>query len=937
MHQPTYTKDLDRLAASSYIIVKGARVNNLQNLSVAIPRNQLVVITGLSGSGKSSLAFDTLFAEGQRMYVESLSTYARQFLGRMEKPAVDYIRGVSPAIAIEQKAHTRNPRSTVGTTTEIYDYLKLLYARIGVTYSPISGQPVKKDSVADVVDYIYSYAQGTKVMILYPLQLSQSDSLLETLKITLGKGFTRVMQGGQVRFIEDVMQGQDSLDPQQAVDVLIDRLVVDKLAQEERYRLADSIQTAFFEGHGTCLVEIVGRGRETFSDRFERDGMVFELPSVNFFSFNNPYGACKTCNGFGKVSGVDPDKVIPNRAFSIAEGAILPWQSEAMQHWLEPLLAHSHAWYFPIHRPYKDLTPAQKQLVWTGREDFKGIHAFFDHLAAQSHKIQYRVFLSRYRGKTICRDCQGTRIRKDAAYVKVGGHSITTLLLRPVEELTEFFDQLVLRSHEQRLAERLLVEIRSRLHYVAQVGLGYLPLNRLTSTLSGGEYQRIKLATALGSTLIGTTYILDEPTIGLHPRDTHRLVDILVSLKKLGNTVIVVEHEEAVMRAADQLIDIGPEAGSGGGQLVFQGDWEALKQANEGYTARYLNGLATIPLPAQRRRASNTLIIQGAREHNLKNIDVQIPLRLLTVVTGVSGSGKSTLVSKIIYPALGNQLGLLIEDTGKYDGLVGDFEQLEHIAFVDQNPIGKSSRSNPITYVKAYDAIRQLLAAQPLAQQRGYKPSQFSFNTEGGRCEACQGEGETRIAMQFMADISLTCEQCRGKRFKEETLEITYRGQHIADILAMTVDEALAFFQGQPGILSRLRPLQEVGLGYMRLGQSANSLSGGEAQRVKLASYLGKGEEHQQTLFIFDEPTTGLHIHDIGKLLQSINALVDAGNSALVIEHNMELIKCADWIIDLGPGGGAKGGEVVFSGTPEQMVHLKNNYTAQYLRQKLVG
>ena len=937
MHQPTYAKDLDRLAASSYIIVKGARVNNLQNLSVAIPRNQLVVITGLSGSGKSSLAFDTLFAEGKRMYVESLSTYARQFLGRMEKPAVDYIRGVAPAIAIEQKTHTRNPRSTVGTATEIYDYLKLLYARIGVTYSPISGQPVKRDSVSDVVDHVYSYGQGTKVMILYPLQLSQDDSLLERLKITLGKGFTRVIQGGQVWFIEDVIQGQGSLDPQQAVDVLVDRLVVDRLVQEERHRLADSIQTAFFEGHGTCLVEIVGRGREMFSDRFERDGMVFEVPSMNFFSFNNPYGACKMCNGFGKVLGIDPDKVIPNTALAIDSGAILPWRGEAMRPWLAPLLAHSHAWDFPIQRPYNDLTTAQKQLVWSGREDFKGIHAFFDHLAAQAHKIQYRVLLARYRGKTICPDCQGTRIRKDAGYVKVGGQSITTLLLKPIEELTEFFDQLVLRSHEQRLAERLLVEIRSRLHYVAQVGLGYLALNRLTSTLSGGEYQRIKLATALGSTLVGTMYILDEPTIGLHPRDTHRLVDILVSLKKLGNTVIVVEHEEAVMRSADQLIDIGPEAGSGGGKLVFQGDWEALKQASQGYTARYLRGLAKIPMPAQRRTARDTIIIQGAREHNLKNIDVQIPLGLLTVVTGVSGSGKSTLVSKIIYPALGSRLGLAVGTIGKYDGLAGDFDQITYVAFIDQNPIGKSSRSNPITYVKAYDAIRQLLADQPLARQRGYKPSQFSFNTTGGRCEACQGEGETRISMQFMADIALTCEQCRGKRFKEETLEITYRGQHVADILAMTVDEALDFFQAQPTILSKLRPLQAVGLGYMRLGQSANSLSGGEAQRVKLASYLGKGEEHQHTLFIFDEPTTGLHIHDIGKLLRSINALIDAGNSALVIEHNMELIKCADWIIDLGPGGGEKGGEVVFSGTPEQMVQVQDNYTAQYLRQKLVG
>ncbi|MEM7383199.1 MAG: excinuclease ABC subunit UvrA, partial [Bacteroidota bacterium] len=937
IHQSVYTQELDSLSASSYIIVKGARVNNLQNLSVAIPRNQLVVITGLSGSGKSSLAFDTLFAEGQRMYVESLSTYARQFLGRMEKPAVDYIRGVSPAIAIEQKAHTSNPRSTVGTATEIYDYLKLLYARIGVTYSPVSGQPVKRDSVTDVVDYVYSYGEGTKVMILYSLELGEGEGLLERLKVTLGKGFTRVMQGGQVWFIEDVIQGQGSIDLQQPVEVLIDRLAVDRMVQEQRHRLADSIQTAFFEGHGTCLVEIVGKGRETFSDRFERDGMVFELPSVDFFNFNGPYGACKTCDGFGKVLGIDPDKVIPDTALAIDEGAILPWRSGAMRPWLAPLLAHGDAWDFPIHRPYQDLTPAQKQLVWTGREDFSGLHAFFDRLAAQAHKVQYRVLLSRYRGKTTCPDCGGARIRKDATYVRVGGQSIATLLLKPIEELAEFFDRLVLRSHEQRLAERLLTEIRSRLHYVVQVGLGYLALNRLTATLSGGEYQRIKLATALGSTLVGTMYILDEPTIGLHPRDTHRLVDILVSLKKRGNTVIVVEHDEAMMRAADQLIDIGPEAGSGGGKLVFQGDWAALQRASQGYTAHYFRGLAKIPLPAQRREVRDTLTIRGAREHNLKNIDVQIPLGLLTAVTGVSGSGKSTLVSKIIYPALANQLGITAETPGKYDGLAGDFKQVQHLVFVDQNPIGRSSRSNPITYVKAYDGIRQLLAAQPLAIQRGYQPSHFSFNIVGGRCEACEGEGETRIAMQFMADISLTCEQCGGKRFKEETLEITYRGRHVADILAMTVDEALGFFEEQPAILGKLRPLQAVGLGYMRLGQSSNSLSGGEAQRVKLAAYLGKGGEHKHTLFIFDEPTTGLHIHDIGKLLRSINALVDAGNSALVIEHNVELIKCADWIIDLGPGGGERGGEVVFSGTPEQMVQLQDNYTAEYLKEKLGG
>lgn len=935
MHKPFYTTDLDSLDPREYIIVKGARVNNLKNLSVAIPRNQLVVITGLSGSGKSSLAFDTLFAEGQRMYVESLSAYARQFLGRMEKPAVDYIRGVAPAITIEQKAHTKNPRSTVGTTTEIYDYLKLLYARIGITYSPISGQQVTKDSVSDVVDYVYSHAQDTKVMILYSLKLPKDRSLMETLKIELGKGFTRVIQNDQVLFIEDIIKEQGKVAAQQEFYVLVDRFVVDKQDQDNQFRLADSIQTAFFEGGGTCFVEVVSKGRKMFSDRFELDGMTFEVPSVNLFSFNNPYGACKTCDGFGRVLGIDQDKVIPNKSLSVYEGGILPWRSEAMRPWLDPLLEHSHDWDFPIHRPYKDLTAAQQQLLWTGNGIFKGLNDFFDHLAARAHKIQYRVLLSRYRGKTVCPDCQGTRIRKDAAYVKVGRQSITELLLMPVEQLTKFFEQLALSSHEQQIAERLLVEIRSRLDYMEQVGLGYLTLNRLTATLSGGEYQRIKLATALGSTLVGTMYMLDEPTIGLHPRDTRKLTDILVSLKQLGNTVIVVEHEEEVMRVADQLIDIGPEAGSGGGQLVFQGDWNALQQFNQSHTARYLNGLAKIPLPAQRRVARDTLIVKGARENNLQNIDVKIPLGVLTVVTGVSGSGKSTLVKKIIYPAISKLLGLSADATGKFDGLAGDYRQIKHVEFVDQNPIGKSSRSNPITYVKAYDAIRQLFAEQPLAQQRGYKPGHFSFNAEGGRCEACQGEGKIKIEMQFMADIFLTCESCQGKRFKEETLEVKYKGKDMAAVLAMTVDDALKFFLKEPAIRNKLAPLQEVGLGYITLGQSSNSLSGGEAQRVKLAAYLRKGQNYQHTLFIFDEPTTGLHIHDISKLLSSINALIDAGNSVLIIEHNMEIIKCADWIIDLGPEGGEKGGKVVLSGTPEQMIQLKDNHTARFLSKKL--
>ena len=930
-----HSTDLDQLDARAYIIVKGARVNNLKNLSVAIPRNKLVVITGLSGSGKSSLAFDTLFAEGQRMYVESLSAYARQFLGRMEKPAVDYIRGVAPAIAIEQKNHTKHPRSTVGTSTEIYDYLKLLYARVGVTHSPVSGQQVTKDSVSDVVDYIQQHQEGAKVMILSPLNIPQNRNLVDTLKIELGKGFTRIIQGETLLFIEECIEDPDKLRAKEVPYLLIDRIVVNQNDENNQFRIADSVQTAFFEGEGRCLIEVVGEVRKTFSNRFERDGITFEVPSVNFFSFNNPYGACRTCEGFGKILGIDEDKVIPNKRLAIYEDAIVPWQSSAMQKWLDPLIKQSKKFDFPIHRPYSDLSADHKKLLWTGNKFFKGLNTFFEYLAKHAHKIQYRVLLSRYRGKTDCPDCLGTRIRPDAAYVKVGGRSITELLLMSIEQLVHFFSQLTLDTHQQPIAARLLVEIKDRLNYLDQVGLGYLTPNRQVATLSGGEHQRIKLATALGSTLVGTMYILDEPTIGLHPRDTRKLTDILLALKQLGNTVIVVEHEEMVMRAADQLIDIGPEAGSGGGQLVFQGDWTALKNFSQGHTARYLNGLDTIPVPTRRRAWHDALLIHGAQENNLKQIDVAIPLGVLTMITGVSGSGKSTLVKKIIYPAISKLLGLNAEKTGKFDGLAGNFKKLDHIDFVDQHPIGKSSRSNPSTYIKAYDAIRQLFAAQPLSQQRGYKPGQFSFNLAEGRCEACQGEGEIQIEMQFMANICLTCENCQGKRFKEETLEVKYQGKDVADILDMTVDDSLVFFANQPSIVNRLSPLQDIGMGYVRLGQSSNSLSGGEAQRIKLAAYLGKGQQHKHTLFIFDEPTTGLHMHDIHKLLKAINALIEQGNSVLVIEHNMEMIKCADWIIDLGPEGGERGGEVVFQGTPEAMIQLAHNHTAQYLKEKL--
>jgi excinuclease ABC subunit A len=932
---PSHDTDLDQLDPRAYIIIKGARVNNLKNLSVAIPRNKLVVITGLSGSGKSSLAFDTLFAEGQRMYVESLSAYARQFLGRMEKPAVDYIRGVAPAIAIEQKNHNKHPRSTVGTSTEIYDYLKLLYARVGTTYSPVSGQKVTKDSVSDVVDYIQRHPEGTKVMILSSLKIPKDRSLVDTLKIELGKGFTRIIQGETLLFIEECIEEPTKIRPQEALFLLIDRMAVNKNDENSQFRMADSVQTAFFEGEGVCWIEVLGEERRTFSNRFERDGITFEVPSVNFFSFGNPYGACKTCEGFGKILGIDEDKVIPNKRLAIYEGAILPWQSSTMQKWLDPLIKQSKKFGFPIHKPYNELSAEHKKLLWTGNAFFKGLDAFFEYLAGHNHKIQYRVLLSRYRGKTDCPDCQGTRIRSDATYVKVGGRSITELLLMSVEQLVHFFSQLTLDAHQQPIAERLLTEIESRLNYLEQVGLGYLTLNRRVATLSGGEHQRIKLATALGSTLVGTMYILDEPTVGLHPRDTRRLTDILLALKQLGNTVIVVEHEEMVMRAADQLIDIGPEAGSGGGQLVFQGDWNALKNFSHGHTARYLNKIGTIPVPIQRRAWHHSLLIQGAQENNLKHINVEIPLGILAMITGVSGSGKSTLIKKIVYPAISKLLGLNAEKTGKFDGLSGDFQKLDHVDFVDQHPIGKSSRSNPSTYVKAYDAIRQLFAAQPLSQQRSYKPGQFSFNLAEGRCEECQGEGEIEIEMQFMANICLTCESCHGRRFKEETLEVKYHGKNIADILDMTVDDSLIFFADQPSIVNRLSPLQQVGMGYIRLGQSSNSLSGGEAQRVKLAAYLGRGQQQQHTLFIFDEPTTGLHVHDIHKLLKAINALIEQGNSVLVIEHNTEMIKCADWVIDLGPEGGERGGEVIFTGTPEAMVQLEHNHTAQYLKEKL--
>ncbi len=961
MKNDSVTNDshLDQLDPKEYIIIKRARVNNLKNLSVAIPRNKLVVITGLSGSGKSSLAFDTLFAEGQRMYVESLSSYARQFLGRMEKPDVDYIRGVSPAIAIEQKVNTRNPRSTVGTTTEIYDYLKLLFARIGKTYSPVSGQEVKRDSVTDVVNAINKLPTGTRIMIACPLALKKGNlpagrqgKVQDELNLLLSKGFARVLVNGEVGFIEEILGSKKKFTTSDKIEVLIDRASVNAEDEDTVFRISDSVQTAFFEGQDECLVHAEGHnlpagqaGTMHFSDRFALDDITFTEPSVNFFSFNNPFGACRTCEGFGKILGIDENLVIPDKSLSVYEGAIAPWRTEVMSEWGKPLLKNGIKFDFPIHRPYHELTQQEREILWNGNSYFEGIHAFFKYLESKMHKIQYRVLLSRYRGRTTCPDCRGTKLRKDAQYVKIANTSITDLVLMPIEDTLMFFSTIKLPDYERKVSERILTETRSRLEYMVKVGLGYLTLNRVTSSLSGGEFQRIKLATSLGSALVGSMYIMDEPSIGLHPKDTARMIEVLKSLRDLGNTVIVVEHEEEIMRAADQIIDIGPDAGAHGGELIFQGSLKHLNTRLNGtvgqgktksHTVDYLNGVETIVVPKTRRKWTDSITIHGARENNLKNLQVQFPLGTLTVVTGVSGSGKSTLIKKILYPAVGRMNGSVGETPGKYDKMEGDVSRITQVEFVDQNPIGKSSRSNPISYVKAYDVIRQLYADQPLAQQRGYKPSNFSFNVEGGRCETCEGEGEIKVEMQFMADIFLLCESCHGKRFKQETLEIEYNGKSISEVLDMTIEDALEFFKDKKGVYDKILPLYEVGLGYVKLGQSSNSLSGGEAQRVKLASFLGKNSNEGHIMFIFDEPTTGLHFHDISKLLKAINALVDQGHSVIVIEHNLEIIKCADWIIDLGPEGGEKkGGQLLFAGTPENMVKKGKGYTADFLRGKL--
>lgn len=938
------TEFSENLDPKEFILIKGARVNNLKNISVAIPRNKLVVITGLSGSGKSSLAFNTLFAEGQRMYVESLSSYARQFLGRMEKPEVDYIKGVSPAIAIEQKVNTRNPRSTVGTTTEIYDYFKLLYARIGVTYSPVSGAEVKRDTVESIVEELMALDEGTRLMILAPFYPQEGRSYEDELKILLQKGYTRVRVEGEVVEIEGLLESKLPKKVPSQLEVLIDRLAI-MHDEETQFRLGDSVQTACFEGQGYCSITIPEGPTKSYSEKFEADGISFEEPTVNLFTFNNPYGACRTCDGFGRVLGIDRDLVVPDKSLSIHEGAIAPWRGETLGgEWLSPLVRNGIKFNFPIHRPWQDLTQEEQDLVWKGNKYFKGLDSFFQFLEENTYKIQYRVMLSRFRGRTTCPDCKGTRLRKDASYVKINGKSLQDLVLVPVADLHQHIKQLTLNQQQQQVSKQLLREIENRLSYLNDVGLGYLTLNRLTSTLSGGEFQRIKLATSLGSALVGSMYILDEPSIGLHPRDSTRLVKVLKHLRDLGNTVIVVEHEEEIMKAADQIIDIGPDAGRLGGQLVFhlgvtQNAKEALaiRDLPDSHTMRFLTGKDQVPVPKMRRPWVEAIQISGARENNLKNVSVQIPLGILTVVTGVSGSGKSTLIKKVLHPSLAKFLGLPADETGKVDQVSGSVRSVKHIEFVDQNPIGKSSRSNPITYIKAYDAIRALYAEQAISKTRGYHSGFFSFNVDGGRCEVCQGEGEVKIEMQFMADIFLKCESCHGKRFKSDVLEVKYKDKDIAEVLDMTVAEALEFFQEKPRIAERVQPLFDVGLGYIKLGQSSNTLSGGEAQRVKLASYLGKSPDRKSNaMFIFDEPTTGLHFHDIAKLLKAIQALIEQQNTVIIIEHNMEVIKSADWIIDMGPEGGEGGGQVSFTGTPEAMIALKDtNYTARYLAEKL--
>ncbi|SNQ44481.1 excinuclease ABC subunit UvrA [Cellulophaga lytica] len=913
------------------IIIKGAKLHNLKNIDVVIPRNKLVVITGLSGSGKSSLAFDTLYAEGQRRYVESLSSYARQFLGKLDKPKVDYIKGIAPAIAIEQKVNSTNPRSTVGTTTEIYDYLKLLYARVGKTISPVSGKQVKKHTVTDVVNYIKEYSSNTKLLLLAPIKVKEDREPLKALEMFSKQGYARIKHKGKVIRIDDSITQMD-----REFYLVVDRIIT-KDDEDFYNRLANAVDTAFFEGEGNCIIEELETGKQTpFSNKFELDGIKFIEPNVHLFSFNNPFGACPTCEGYGDVIGIDQDLVVPNTALSVYEGAIFPWKGESMGKYKDEFIAASYKFDFPIHKPWFELTDEQKQLVWDGNKYFTGLNKFFAMLEDKSYKIQNRVMLSRYRGKTKCGTCNGKRLRPETDYVKVNDKCISELVELPIDTLTEFFNSVKLSKHDAQIAKRLLVEITTRLSFLNKVGLTYLTLNRKSNTLSGGESQRINLATSLGSSLVGSMYILDEPSIGLHPKDTENLIDVLKSLRDLGNTVIVVEHDEDIMNAADQVIDIGPEAGTHGGQVVANGTMTDILKSSS-LTASYLNGKKQIEVPKKRRNFTNFIRINGARENNLKNINATFPLGILTVVTGVSGSGKSTLVKKLLYPIVLKEIGGYGEKAGQFTSVEGEFKDIKNVEFVDQNPIGRSSRSNPVTYIKAYDDIRALFAAQKLSKLRSYQAKHFSFNVDGGRCEKCKGEGEITVEMQFMADVHLVCDACNGKRFKKEVLEVKFQDASIDDVLTMTIDDAIAFFEEhqQTKIMNKLKPLQDVGLGYVTLGQSSSTLSGGEAQRIKLASFLVKGKTTNKSLFIFDEPTTGLHFHDIKKLLKSFNALLAKGHSVVVIEHNIDLIKCADFIIDLGQEGGTKGGQLIAEGTPEQIAKSKKSFTAKYLKEKL--
>jgi len=919
------------------IEIKGAREHNLKNVSVDIPRDKLIVITGLSGSGKSSLAFDTLFAEGQRRYVESLSAYARQFLGKISKPDVDEITGIPPAIAIEQKINTANPRSTVGTSTEIYEYIKLLYARIGKTFSPISNKIVKKHNVNDVIDFLKSQNVDSEFLLLSPVNVNSEISTKEYLSTLLHQGYSRIMTNGKIEKIDNVINSKYKIND---IRILIDKF---KIQDSESFynQTADSIQTAFYEGNGTCIImNSTNETEHLFSKNFEADGICFSEPSVHMFSFNNPIGACATCDGFGQTIGINEDLVIPNKSLSIYQDAIVCWKGESMSEWKNNFIAAANKFKFPIHKPYNNLTTEQKELIWTGNKYFNGLNSFFKFLEENLYKIQYRVMLSRYRGKTICPTCKGSRLKKEASYVKINNKSINELVLLPISVLGDFFNNLQLTDNEIDISKRILFEIKSRLAFLNEVGLGYLSLNRNSSTLSGGESQRINLSTSLGSSLVGSLYILDEPSIGLHPVDNNKLINVLKGLRDIGNTVVIVEHDEEIMCAADYIIDLGPEAGSNGGEITFKGNFNELLLSTNSITADYLTGKKYIDLPIQRRKWNNYIEVFGARENNLKNINVKIPLNVFNVITGVSGSGKSSFVKKVLLPALNRHFNnSFYEKLGSYDNILGDLHLLKNVEYIDQNPIGKSSRSNPVTYIKAYDEIRTLFANQQLSKQNGFKPSHFSFNVDGGRCDECQGEGSIKVEMQFMADINLICDSCNGKRFKPEILEVSYNSKNIFEILELTVDDAINFFSIKNGsteykIIEKLKVLQNVGLGYIKLGQSSSTLSGGESQRLKLATFLDRASTNK-TLFIFDEPTTGLHFNDIKKLLDALNALIINGNTVLVIEHNLDVVKCADWIIDLGPGGGDNGGNIVFEGTPEEIVLAKQSETGKYLIKKI--